>query len=93
VAFDGDADRAIFVAASGKTVNGDAVLLAAARALKAAGRLPGDTVVATVMSNLGLEKALERAGIRMTRTPVATNTCWKKWSGWERRWAESSPAT
>jgi phosphoglucosamine mutase len=70
VAFDGDADRAIFVARSGKIVDGDAVLLASARAMKAAGHLPGDTVVATVMSNLGLERALERAGIRMTRTPV-----------------------
>ena len=70
VAFDGDADRAIFVAASGKIVDGDAVLLAAARAMKAAGHLPGDTVVATVMSNLGLERALERERIRMTRTPV-----------------------
>jgi len=70
VAFDGDADRAIFVAHSGKIVDGDAVLLAVGRALKAAGRLPGDTVVSTVMSNLGLEKALERDGIRMVRTPV-----------------------
>ena len=70
VAFDGDADRAIFVAASGKTVDGDAVLLATARAMKAAGHLPGDTVVSTVMSNLGLERALKRDGIRMTRTPV-----------------------
>lgn len=51
-------------------MDGDAVLLAASRALKTAGRLTGDTVVATVMSNLGLEKALERAGIRMVRTPV-----------------------
>jgi phosphoglucosamine mutase len=65
VAFDGDADRAIFVAASGKMVNGDAV-----RSMKAEGRLDGDTVVATVMSNLGLEQALARAGIRMVRTPV-----------------------
>ncbi|MGB7759766.1 MAG: phosphoglucosamine mutase [Bryobacteraceae bacterium] len=70
VAFDGDADRAIFVAQSGRIVDGDAVLLMAARAMKAAGRLPGDTVVSTVMSNLGLEKALERDGIRMLRTPV-----------------------
>jgi phosphoglucosamine mutase len=69
-AFDGDADRAIFVARSGRVINGDGVLLAAGRALKQAGRLPGDTVVATVMSNLGLEKALEREGIRMIRTPV-----------------------
>jgi len=70
VAFDGDADRAIFVARSGKIVDGDGVLLASGRAMKAEGRLAGDTVVATVMSNLGLEKALERAGIRMLRTPV-----------------------
>ncbi len=70
VAFDGDADRAIFVARSGRIVDGDAVLLMAARAMKAAGHLAGDTVVATVMSNLGLEKALARDGIRMLRTPV-----------------------
>jgi phosphoglucosamine mutase len=70
VAFDGDADRAMFVARSGKIVNGDGVLLAAARALQAAGRLPQATVVSTVMANLGLEKALERLGIRMLRTAV-----------------------
>jgi len=70
VAFDGDADRAIFVSSSGKVVDGDGVLLACARAMKAAGRLRSDTVVATVMSNLGLEKALEREAIRMVRTPV-----------------------
>jgi phosphoglucosamine mutase len=70
VAFDGDADRAIFVARSGAIVNGDGVLLAAARALKAAGRLPHGAVVSTVMANLGLEKALERLGIRMVRTAV-----------------------
>jgi phosphoglucosamine mutase len=70
VAFDGDADRAIFVTRSGKVVDGDAVLLVLARAMKAAGQLAEDTVVSTVMSNLGLEKALERAGIRMVRMPV-----------------------
>jgi phosphoglucosamine mutase len=69
-AFDGDADRAIFVAKSGKIVDGDAVLLTVARAMKAGNRLRGDTVVATVMSNMGLEKALETDGIRMVRTPV-----------------------
>jgi phosphoglucosamine mutase len=70
VAFDGDADRAIFVSQSGRIVDGDAVLLMAARAMQAAGHLPGDTVVSTVMSNLGLEKALAVDGIRMLRTPV-----------------------
>jgi phosphoglucosamine mutase len=70
VAFDGDADRSIFVARSGKIVNGDGVLLACGRAMKAAGHLHGGTVVSTVMANLGLEKALQRADIRMVRTPV-----------------------
>jgi phosphoglucosamine mutase len=70
VAFDGDADRAIFVSRSGKVVDGDAVMLAAARSLKAAGRLRGGLVVATVMSNLGLERALQADGMQMTRTPV-----------------------
>jgi len=70
VAFDGDADRAIFVSKAGKVVDGDGVLLAASRALKAAGRLPGDTVVSTVMSNLGLERVLQQDGVRMVRTPV-----------------------
>ena len=57
VAFDGDADRAIFVSARGNVINGDGVLLAAGRALKAEGHLPGDLVVTTVMANLGLERA------------------------------------
>lgn len=70
VAFDGDADRAIFVAGSGKVVNGDAVLLIAARHLAAAGNLPGRRVVATVMSNFGLEQALAAEDIGMVRTPV-----------------------
>ncbi len=70
VAFDGDADRALFVSGSGKIVDGDAVLLIAARQLKAEGKLPGDVVVATVMSNLGLERALRSHGIKLLRTPV-----------------------
>jgi phosphoglucosamine mutase len=70
IAFDGDADRALFVSKSGKIVDGDAVLFLAGTALKRAGKLPGDVVVATVMSNLGLEKAFEVYGIEMVRTPV-----------------------
>ncbi|HEY7211206.1 MAG TPA: phosphoglucosamine mutase [Bryobacteraceae bacterium] len=70
IAFDGDADRALFVSGAGKIVDGDAVLYLAGSALKRAGRLPGNLVVATVMSNLGLEKALEQKGISMLRTPV-----------------------
>ncbi|HTW64103.1 MAG TPA: phosphoglucosamine mutase [Bryobacteraceae bacterium] len=64
VAFDGDADRALFVARSGKIIDGDAVLFLMARYLKA------PLVVATVMSNLGLEIALRKHGIAMLRTPV-----------------------
>jgi len=69
-AFDGDADRAIFVSAGGKIVDGDCVLLVCGRALRQSGHLHGDTVVSTVMSNLGLERALADGGIRMVRTPV-----------------------
>jgi phosphoglucosamine mutase len=70
VAFDGDADRAIFVSSCGQVVNGDAVMLILARALNQRGHLAGNILVSTVMSNLGLELALERDGIRMLRTPV-----------------------
>jgi phosphoglucosamine mutase len=70
VAFDGDGDRAIFVDRAGRVVDGDAVLLVCARHLQRAGRLPGALVVATVMSNLGLERALAETGIRLARCPV-----------------------
>jgi phosphoglucosamine mutase len=70
VAFDGDGDRAIFVDHTGKVVDGDAVLLICGSRLKRLGQLPGDTVVATVMSNLGLELALKARGIRLVRTSV-----------------------
>ncbi|MEZ5353010.1 MAG: phosphoglucosamine mutase [Bryobacteraceae bacterium] len=69
-AFDGDADRCIAVASSGKVVDGDAVLLMAGVYLKSRGELTGDVVVATVMSNLGLQKALAAAGIELVRTAV-----------------------
>jgi phosphoglucosamine mutase len=70
VAFDGDADRALFVSGSGKIVDGDAVLFLAGTYLHRLGALTGNLVVATVMSNLGLEKALAAHGIEMVRTPV-----------------------
>jgi phosphoglucosamine mutase len=70
VAFDGDADRAMFASPSGRRIDGDHVLfLCGAHALRT-GHLPGHTVVATVMSNLGLELALRREGIRLRRTAV-----------------------
>ncbi len=77
VALDGDADRAIVVTGSGRVLDGDDILLVWARALLAEGRLPGPTVVATVMSNLGLEVALERAGIALVRCPVGDREVWE----------------
>jgi phosphoglucosamine mutase len=70
VAFDGDGDRALFVDHTGRVVDGDAILLMAALYLKERGRLPGNAVVATVMSNIGLEIALRDRGIEMVRTQV-----------------------
>jgi phosphoglucosamine mutase len=69
-AFDGDADRAIFASASGKIVNGDGTLLAMARHMRATNTLKGDAVIGTTMANLGLEKALARDNLTLTRTPV-----------------------
>jgi phosphoglucosamine mutase len=70
VAFDGDADRAIFSSASGKLVDGDGVLLAAGRYMKSTGTLKGNVIVGTSMANLGLERALEKSGLKLARTDV-----------------------
>ncbi|HXQ26498.1 MAG TPA: phosphoglucosamine mutase [Candidatus Acidoferrales bacterium] len=70
VAFDGDADRALFVSASGKLVDGDGTLLAAGRYLKSTGKLKGNVIVGTTMANLGLERALEKSGLKLARTAV-----------------------
>ncbi|HEY1743142.1 MAG TPA: phosphoglucosamine mutase [Granulicella sp.] len=68
--FDGDADRALFADEHGNVVNGDAVMLVCARDLQARGKLADNLVVATTMSNMGLEAAFKRSGIRMLRAPV-----------------------
>jgi phosphoglucosamine mutase len=70
VAFDGDADRAIFSSSSGRLVDGDGVLLVAGRYLKSARKLKGDVIVGTTMANLGLERALEKSGLKLTRAAV-----------------------
>jgi len=70
VAFDGDGDRAIFADSAGRVVDGDAVMLMCARHMKAQGRLNGNALVATVMSNIGLELALRESGIDLVRCPV-----------------------
>ena len=70
IAFDGDGDRALFIDHRGRIVDGDAVLLMGAIHLKEEGKLAGDAVVATVMSNIGLELALKDRGISLVRTAV-----------------------
>jgi phosphoglucosamine mutase len=70
VAFDGDADRALFVDARGNFVDGDATMWVMADDLKKRGELTGDLVIATVMSNIGLEIALRSRGIELTRADV-----------------------
>jgi phosphoglucosamine mutase len=70
IAVDGDADRCLAVDATGEVVDGDQILAILALARKASGRLTGDTVVATVMSNLGFGQAMRRGGIEVRRTQV-----------------------
>ena len=70
IAFDGDGDRTLLVDHHGRTVDGDAIILMAARHLQHENRLPQSTVIATVMSNIGLELALAELGITMVRCPV-----------------------
>jgi phosphoglucosamine mutase len=70
IAHDGDADRCLAVDAAGQVVDGDQILAVLAMALKAQGRLCGDTVVATVMCNLGFRHAMRDAGISVVETPV-----------------------
>jgi phosphoglucosamine mutase len=70
IALDGDADRVIFVDETGEVVDGDAVMALCGTWLLAERALPKRTVVATVMSNLGLDRALQAAGGKLVRTPV-----------------------
>jgi len=78
VAFDGDADRAVLVAGSGRVLDGDDLLYIWGRALASDGALPGRAVVATVMSNLGLEAGLNRLDIRVQRCSVGDREVWQE---------------
>ncbi len=70
ISFDGDADRVIFTDANGQVVSGDRILALCAIGLKEQGKLKNDTLVATVMSNLGLVEAMKSQGIAVEITPV-----------------------
>ena len=76
LALDGDADRAILVDEKGRLLDGDDIMLTWARHLKAHGRLPGNRVVATVMSNFGLERSLQSDGMTMKRCAVGDRAVW-----------------
>jgi phosphoglucosamine mutase len=70
IAFDGDGDRCLLVDHEGRVIDGDAIMLICAKHLKHRGELRGKDIVATVMSNIGLELALKEAGLGLIRTPV-----------------------
>ncbi|MEO5874305.1 MAG: phosphoglucosamine mutase [Streptosporangiaceae bacterium] len=70
IALDGDADRCLAVTAGGEVVDGDQILAILALELREAGRLPADTVVATVMSNLGFKLAMQERGLTVLQTAV-----------------------
>ncbi len=93
VAFDGDGDRAIFVDGLGRIVDGDAVLLMCGRHMKSQGRLAGDAIVATVMSNIGLEIALRESAIDLVRCPVGDKYVMEEMLKRSCRSAESSRGT
>ena len=76
LALDGDADRAILVDEKGRLLDGDDILLAWARHLKTRGRLPGNRVVATVMSNFGLERSLQNDSMTIKRCAVGDRAVW-----------------
>jgi len=75
IAYDGDADRCLAVDADGQPLDGDQIMTVLATGLKEAGRLAGDAVVVTVMSNQGFHVAMHDAGIEVIETPVGTSTC------------------
>ncbi len=79
-AFDGDTDRCIAVDENGHEVDGDKIMFLLANKLKAEGSLEGNTVVATIMSNSGLEKALKGIGVKLERTKVGDRFVYEKMS-------------
>lgn len=93
LAHDGDADRCLAVDAGGQVVDGDAIMVILALAMRDAGELASNTLVATVMSNLGLHIAMRDEGIEVGPPPSATGTCWKSFAPGRIHSAGNSPAT
>jgi phosphoglucosamine mutase len=78
ICFDGDGDRVVLIADDGRLLDGDDILYLLALQLQEEGRLPGEAVVATVMSNLGLEHALHGRGITLLRASVGDRYVWQE---------------
>ncbi|GAB3999644.1 hypothetical protein GCM10029992_29040 [Glycomyces albus] len=93
IALDGDADRCLAVDAAGRVVDGDAIMAILALALREAGRLRGDTLVTTVMSNLGLHQAMGVAGIKLETTKVGDRYVLERLTEGGFSSAASSPGT
>ena len=92
-AFDGDGDRVLAVDRRGAVVDGDELLALAALHLHADGRLSGNGVAVTVMTNYGFHSAMERAGVSWATTASATATCSRSCARAAGRSAASSPGT
>ena len=92
-ALDGDADRCLAVDHDGNVVDGDQILCILAGSMKERGALAQDTVVATVMSNLGFNRAMAAAGIEVVRTLVGDRYVLEAMEKSVNSWAASSPAT
>ena len=93
IALDGDADRCLAVDAEGNLVDGDKIMAILALHLKAQGKLHNNTLVATIMSNLGLFNSMRQHGIQVEQTRWATGTCWRRWRPTGSPSAASSPGT
>ena len=93
IAFDGDADRVLAVDATGELVDGDQIIAICALDLHARGRLRDDTVVVTVMTNLGFRLAMAEHGIEVVETQVGDRYVLEALAAGGSRSAASSPAT
>ena len=80
-AFDGDADRCLAVDERGQVLNGDKIMYICAKHFKERGQLPSNTLVTTVMSNFGLYKALDKAGIRYEKDRRGRPLCLREHEG------------
>ena len=90
-AYDGDADRCIAVDENGNVVDGDMIMYVCGKYMKENGRLNGDTIVTTIMSNLGLYKACDKVGLKYEKTAVGDKYVYENMVKTISPWAGNSP--